>query len=256
MEYQNKVRKCLLLLKEQVKQKGLSYQQIADRLDVSLLTIKRQLNGDEISMTKLLALCDAAQINFTDLWKAVEEVKAEHYEFNHEQDRAFFKYPHLFRYFLELQLANQTPEQIQELWDISPSSTHLYLRQLEKIGLLRISEKGNPTILISPPIGFAGDSLNLRKGIQSTLRETSEKIMVGTEEKKQMFFIAKPLILTEELREKMYDELGEVVSRYAELSERYFIESGKPAYQLVVCDYEMQEAEPLPEIINVTGFDV
>ena len=82
MEQQNKVRVCLEVIKDAVKQSSMGYQELADRLGVSLLTIKRQLNGDEISMSKLLALCDAAQLNFTDIWQQVEQRKAEHFEFS------------------------------------------------------------------------------------------------------------------------------------------------------------------------------
>jgi hypothetical protein len=53
----------------------------------------------------------------------------------------------------------------------------------------------------------------------------------------------------------MYKEISELESRYSELSERYYIQSSEPLFQLVVCDYKVQEEESPPEIINVLGFD-
>jgi transcriptional regulator with XRE-family HTH domain len=73
MEYRNKVRCCLEFVKEHVKKSSIGYQQLAERLGVSILTIKRQLNGHEISMSKLLALCDAAQVDFSEIWAKVEK---------------------------------------------------------------------------------------------------------------------------------------------------------------------------------------
>lgn len=257
LEYHNKVRSCLALLKTHIKQSATSYQQLADRTGVSLLTIKRQLNGDEISMTKLLALCDAAQIRFCELWEQVEQRKVEHNVFTDEQDKAFYHFPHLLRYFLELQLAKQTPEQIQQQWQISPASTHLYLRKLETLGLILLSEKGHPTMLMSEPVGFSGNSLNLRKGVKKGLEDICAGIMSpGQNGEGETFVITKPMILADHLREKMYQEMSALVSRYAELSERYFVTSDIPAYQLVVCDYKMGEPEPLPDIINVVDFNL
>lgn len=76
VEYRNVVRLCLELLKKHVKQSSTGYQQLAERLGVSVLTIKRQLNGDEISMSKLLALCDAAQVDFTEIWRKLKTEKS------------------------------------------------------------------------------------------------------------------------------------------------------------------------------------
>lgn len=254
MEQQNKVRVCLEVIKDAVKQSSMGYQELADRLGVSLLTIKRQLNGDEISMSKLLALCDAAQLNFADIWKQVELRKAEHFEFSTEQDRAFYHFPHLFHYFLSLHIEKLTPKEIQDRWKLLPASTHLYLRKLEKLGLLTLSEKGNATMLVSEPIGFAGDSLNFRKSAQGVLQHICDNIL-AKEEVEEAFAIIKPMILSKVLREKMYDDLKEVVSRYAELSERYFLDSGEAAKLLVICDPAMPtKEEPLADIVDVAGF--
>jgi len=253
MEYRNKVRCCLEFVKEHVKKSSTGYQQLAERLGVSVLTIKRQLNGDEISMSKLLALCDAAQVDFADIWEKVENRKAEHNVFTTEQDYAFYHFPHLFRYFIEL-LSQNYPSKIEKSWNISPASTHIYLRKLEELGLISLSEKANPTILISKPMGFSGESLNVIKGIQQALIDVSEKLIAPRED--EPFVIAKPMLLNEGIRQKMYKEIAELVSRYAELSERYYFNSNLPPFNLVICDYKVQEEEPYPDIVDVAGFEL
>ena len=253
MEYRNKVRCCLVFVKEHVKKSSTGYQQLAERLGVSVLTIKRQLNGDEISMSKLLALCDAAQVDFADIWAKVENRKAEHNVFTKEQDHAFYYFPHLFRYFIEL-LSKHAPTQIEQAWNISPASTHIYLRKLEELNLISLSEKANPTMLISEPMGFEGESLNVIKGIQKALIDVSDKLIAPRED--EPFVIAKPMLLSEDLRHKMYKEIAELVSRYAELSERYFFSSTLPPCNLVICDYKVQDEEPFPDIIDISGFEL
>jgi hypothetical protein len=46
------------------------------------------------------------------------------------------------------------------------------------------------------------------------------------------------------------------VSRYAELSERYFFSSNLPPFNLVICDYKVQDEEPFPDIIDISGFEL
>jgi hypothetical protein len=47
---------------------------------------------------------------------------------------------------------------------------------------------------------------------------------------------------------------SEVVSRYAELSERYHFNSNLPHFNLVIYDYKIREEEPYPDIVDVAGF--
>jgi len=53
----------------------------------------------------------------------------------------------------------------------------------------------------------------------------------------------------------MHEELFSVISRYAELSEKYFVQSEHPVFNLVTCDYKMASYEDPAEIINVTNFN-
>jgi hypothetical protein len=253
VEYQNKVRYCLQLLKEQIKNSAINYQQLADKLAVSVLTIKRQLNGEEISMGKLLALCDASQVNFSELWQKVENRVVEDTVFSKEQDFAFYHFPHLFHFFIEL-ANNKTPESIRQQWQLTPASNHLYLRKLEQLKLISLSEQGKPTILLADPIGFGPESLCVIQSIQESLKQVSDNLITPNDN--EPFIIAKPMMLDENLREKMYQELKELVSRYAELSERYYLDANLPSHNLVICDYKMHQEPQLAEIININGFEL
>ena len=107
---------------------------------------------------------------------------------------------------------------------------------------------------MSEPMGFEGESLNVIKGIQTALIDVSNKLIAPREH--EPFVITKPMLLSEDLRYKMYKEIAELVSRYAELSERYFFSSDWPPFNLVICDYKVQDEEPLPDIIDVSGFEL
>ena len=250
MEYQNKVKHYIALIKEQVKNKGIGYQQLADTLGISLVTVKRQLNGDDLSMSKLLAMCDAAGIDFFSIIQSIEKRKASHTYFTTEQDSAFCVYPHLFHYFVALFQQKKSPQDIQQEWQLSPASTHIYLRKLEQLSLIRLSLRGDISFTITEPLGFGPDSQFVKKELQNALVEISNH--VGPKALEDVFVLAKPMILSPELREKMYNDLTEVISRYAELSDRYFIDSEHKTFQTVICDYKVKKSTALSDIVNVS----
>jgi hypothetical protein len=252
-EYQNKVTSCIRLVKERIKAQSLNYQTIADRLNISLLTVKRQLNSDDISMSKLLAICDAAEINFSDIWQTVDEAEITHTLITEEQDSAFYKNPHLFSFFIELFQQKRTAEEIKQQWDLTPASLHLYLRKLETLDLIRVTAQQKISFRVREPIGFDAGSKVMNKEFANQLKQMSK--LYGSGEKQSEFMIAKPLKLSVELREKMYQELCEIVSRYAELSEKYFIQSEHPVFNLAVCCYLAGSSEKTADIINLSHFD-
>jgi len=251
-EYQNKVISCIRLVKEQIKAQSLNYQTIADRLNISLLTVKRQLNGEDISLSKLLALCDAAEVNFSEIWQTVDETAVTHTIISDEQDSAFYNNPHLLSFFIELFQQKRTPEEIKQQWELTSASLHLYLRKLESLDLIRVTAQQKISFRVREPLGFGSESKVIRKEVANDLKQMSKRYGSGKEQSE--FMIAKPLKLSVEMREKMYQELWEIVSRYAELSERYFIQSEHPVFNLVACGYQAESSEKPADIINLTHF--
>jgi len=253
MTSSKKLQQCLLLLKQKLKDQGITYQQLANRLDVSLLTVKRQLNSEDIAFSKLLAICDSAEIEFHEIWQQVEAQKPAHTMFTKEQDNAFCRFPNLYQYFVELFLNKKSPQQIQIENSLTTASSYLYLRKLEELELLSLSVGGKVSFLVSAPLGFKKSTKFVFKEIQNALFEVSNRLV--DDEKHEDFVLVKPLILPDELRTKMYKETVELVSRYAELSERYFLQSGHPLHHLVVCGYRRDDIHLGFKIINTTNFD-
>jgi len=251
-EYQNRVKACITQIKSEVKAQGINYQTLADRLNTSLLTIKRQLNGNDLSFTKLLSLCDAAGLDFSEIWCSIEQHKVKHHFFTQIQDHAFYNNPHLLGFFYEIYLNKKTPQQIQQEFKLTQASLHLYLRKLESLQLITVSQQNNIRFSIAGPIGFGPDSKVIKKEIAQSLDDLSR--LYSSEKQFDTFLLAKPMKLSDDLRIKMHEELLEVISRYSELSERYFVQSEYPTFNLVTGDYLMKEAEFAIKIINVQGF--
>lgn len=251
-EYQNNVENCIKQIKELIKSKGINYQTIADRLNISLLTVKRQLNSKDISLSKLLALCEAAGLNFIDIWQSVDETSVVHSVISDAQDLAFYKNPHLMHFFFEMFQKEKAPEAIRQQWGLTSASLHLYLRELEKLELIQVSAQQKVSFKLKRPVGFGPNSKVIRKEISDDLSKMSRLFAIG--HSKQEFLVSKPMKLNSELRSKMHEEMFELISRYAELSEKYFLTSEHPYFNLVACDYLDENSEKLADIINVKGF--
>ena len=134
------VRNCLLEIKQQLKRKGIAYADIAERMELSEITVKRMLNQDDISVGRLTVLAEAAGFSMSKLIGIAEAKLPEVKCFTAHQDEAFVRHPHLFQYFMKLQEHDRSPETVARLFNLDDLSTYLYLRKLEDLGLIELHE--------------------------------------------------------------------------------------------------------------------
>ena len=249
----SRLTKCLLLIKTRLKQRNITYKQLADKLGISVTTVKRQLNANDIAFNKLILICDAGGISFTEVWQGVEAQKPAHTTFTKVQDEAFCRLPQLYQYFTELFYNKKSPKQVQIENKLTDASSYLYLRKLEDIGLLSLSTSGKVTFLVSAPLGFMKNTKFVFKEFQKGLLDVSNRL--ANADQYEDFIIVKPLILPAEIRTKMYKEVVDLVSRYAEFSERYYSDSDHPCNHLVICDYRKNDNSVAFPITNLDGVE-
>ena len=109
----------LAALKELLKERGVTYAELAKALHCSLPTVKRALNKPSLPLNRLMEFCEIAGIAFEDLHQRVERCRPKHYVFTDEQDQLFFERVELLDYLVELAREGTTPSDIAErhnLW--------------------------------------------------------------------------------------------------------------------------------------------
>lgn len=239
------LKNCLSEIKIQLKAKRITYQQIADKMGVSLLTVKRQLNADDITFIKLLSLCDAVGLSLTEILSELQDKKVAHTSFTEKQDLAFCENESLYYYFSELFFNKKSPQKIESEYSLTSSSTYRYLRKLEDIGLISLSVRGKISFVVKAPIGFADSTKFIFKEIKNALHEVAGRLINASKFKD--FVVVKPLKLPAEIQDQMNKELVDIVSNYAELSERFYADSKNPVTSVVICAYQSQPVKkPLP----------
>ncbi|MFN7728606.1 MAG: helix-turn-helix domain-containing protein [Bdellovibrio sp.] len=151
---QFKAKKIKDVLKNLLKTRGLTYQDLAADLECSLPTVKRILGPEELTLTRLLQLCEILEIDLADLEALTTETNDREEKFSPAQDQFLAKNPHMFAYLMKL-FSGESPKKIAEQSGLTPRSTDKYLIALEKQGLIRVSarQKVKPAFRRIPTLG-------------------------------------------------------------------------------------------------------
>lgn len=117
----------------------MTYEDVAQELNCSLPTIKRVLGDEELTLSRLLELCEILDVNLTDLETLTKTASEKVEHFSEEQQIFLAKNKNFLAYLMRLY--EQTPEQIAEKYQLTKKSTDKYLLGLEKNGLIKVNAK-------------------------------------------------------------------------------------------------------------------
>jgi transcriptional regulator with XRE-family HTH domain len=212
------IRVCLDSIKNALKNKGISYSEVALRLQVSEMTVKRTLNQTDISLKRLMQLSDIAEIKVEELLKNASHSPAKHTFFTDKQDYAFAQYPHLWSFFSELFINAKSVDEIADEYELDSLSVYLYLQALETIELINLDTDNKFQFLVKPPLGHKFDSLVIKQNATAIFSDAQEML---TKQQKDLFLLIKPLRLPISLFNKLVEELTSVIDRFSEISEMY-----------------------------------
>ena len=142
------------VLKDLFKKKGLTYEEIAEQLECSIPTVKRFLGPEELTLTRLLQLCEIADIDFADLEIMTKDRAVADEKFSIEQETFLAKNPPYLAYLMKL-FGGETPKQIADKHGLNQRSTDKYLIGLEKLELIHVTgkQKVKPAFKSLPSFG-------------------------------------------------------------------------------------------------------
>ncbi|AZZ98151.1 helix-turn-helix domain-containing protein [Pseudoalteromonas sp. R3] len=233
------IRRCLDAVKVQLKSRQLTYQDIAALFDVSENTVKRMLNQDDISLDRLLTLSQLCGIDTAELLSKSQQHRTAHTYFSARQDQAFAENPHLLSYFSRLFYQQHSVEKIACEFGLSDLSSYRYLRALEDIELLELKPQNKFRFLVSPPLGFAPDSMVIKQSACRHMEQTLEAVM-APHKTPQHHVVIKPLKMPAILHDKMWQELQHTLSKYAQVAEMAFAEySEQPNIQVTLVTHPL-----------------
>lgn len=151
--YHNMSQILFTRLKSALKARGLTYSDIADRLGIAEITVKRIFADQDCKLSRLNAICRVAGLSLDELIEATEQDLATASHLTPDQSRALSANRSLLSVFLLL-LNRYPPKRIQSIHQLSEPTLYRYLRALEQLHLIRLSDGGDAELLVSPPIDF------------------------------------------------------------------------------------------------------
>lgn len=214
MDYECK--KIQKTLKTLMKSKKATYETMAKALKTSPATIKRRLNGGDLTLQQLRELASALEVSFYEIIEFSKYVKREPHLFTHEQENLLasdFKIKMLFRHILTGASFSQIKTQLK----ISEKDLRKHARDLETVGLAQLLPGDRFVSLIHYPVRWQPNGA-LHKAYSKMVLEN---IFARVEHDKEQAGYNKKfeLILNDEAYQKFCEEIQGVYSRYLNLSE-------------------------------------
>lgn len=145
------LRRSFDVLRRVLKTRGMTYADLANRLDVSEPTIKRLFVERDCKLSRLTSICQILDLSVSELLEIADRSDNSVLALSNEVEQALADSPPLFYFFLLLR-DHLTPEAIGAIYSLEPSDLHLYCRDLENLGLLELSTNGTVTLLSEAPI--------------------------------------------------------------------------------------------------------
>lgn len=124
-------------LKRVLKQRGLTYADVARHLGLSQASVKRLFSDQSLSLERLDRICELAQIQLVDLARLVEERASQVKLLSEAQERELIADPRRFLVFY-LALNDYSLEDICRDYRIEPLEGVRLLAQLDRAGLIEL----------------------------------------------------------------------------------------------------------------------
>ena len=135
-EPQNEVKAILEIAKKLLKERQLSYSDISKHWHLSLPAVKAAMNSANLPLARIISLCDLLGISLKDLLELLNRDTGKGFRITPAQEEFFSQHPSYLCYFLEL--LNKSPAEIERTHNITAKSSRVYLKALEKLGLIQV----------------------------------------------------------------------------------------------------------------------
>ena len=124
-------------LKLVMRKQNKTYEDLAQQLEISLVSVKRIMSKEELNMSRFVEICNWLEVSLTDLEKIARYENAnQKIRFTEKQEDFLAKNPEYLSFLFNL-YTDETPEKIQKKFGLSKKSLDLYLLRLEKHDLIK-----------------------------------------------------------------------------------------------------------------------
>lgn len=136
------IQKIKAVLKDQLKKRKMTYEDLAAEMEVSVPTIKRWMGDHDLGLNDLFKICDILDLNLSDLHALTATVSSNKTpnRLTDEQQKFLAKNMNYLAFFLQIH-EGKTPQEIADRYKLTKLSLDKYLIRLEKLGLIKVTGK-------------------------------------------------------------------------------------------------------------------
>ena len=138
-------------LKRTLRAKGITYRELARRLNTSEPTVKRIFHERNCKLDRLLEICEAAGVELENVLGSLNRGPGPASRIGPDVEQRLADQPSLLFIFIML-TEKFTPRAIMRSHGVSEASMFLYLRDLEALGLVAIGSGLSARVLVETPI--------------------------------------------------------------------------------------------------------
>ena len=138
---------AMKIIKNKAKSLGLTQNDLAIRINVSLPTIKRWYGGGTITLESLHTLVSEVGLTLTEVFSSIENAVSEYFHYTEEQELFFSTHLNYLAYFDNI-LRGLSPIQIQRKFKLTEKKNILYLSKLDKLKLIEWLPKNKVNLLV------------------------------------------------------------------------------------------------------------
>lgn len=204
-------------IKHLMKTKRFSYIDLGNRIGASQATIKRRLNGEDISIEQLQELALALESNFYELIEISKEQDNQTYEFTQKQEDLLAKDSKHMMVFRQL-LMKKTFKEVCTALTLTDGALRKILRQLEECDLIKLMPMDRIVLLANFPFKWIPNG-PLEKTYEKLILETILKqIKQGAKNGTDRTF---EIALSDDLHRAFCADLEKVYQKYKNLSQAH-----------------------------------
>ncbi len=126
--------KILVTFKLILKERGLTYKDLAQRLNLTEGAVKKSLASEDMSFSRMMQLCDAAEISYFELVRRSDEKHEKRIRLSEIQEELFLQNMKTWRFFMDL--LEMSLDQVRDRHRLTGERIEFYLGELEKVGLI------------------------------------------------------------------------------------------------------------------------
>lgn len=136
-------------LKRLLRERGLTYRALAERLGMSEANVKRMFSRNSLTLERLESICEVVELSLSDLFRLAEQSERPVTQLSREQEQTLVESPALCLVAVCVRDGWRF-EDIIERYDLSEHQCIQLLAQLDRLKLLQLLPGNRYKVLISP----------------------------------------------------------------------------------------------------------